>query len=213
MSVSNTATTESDQKRDAILAQAITTFAREGFRNADVQVIADRAGVGKGTVYRYFGNKEDLFWATTLAVSSRLEERLLEAMKGVDGALAQLRAVGRTYAEFFRDHPEYLEIFVQERAEFRGSAPESHVEHHRELIDRYAQVIDQGIAAGEIRPVDVRQAIVALGGLMYGAVVQACYVSIDHAVAGAVHYGLDIFLDGLRADSSTGGSPAQGTRT
>ena len=26
--------------------------------------VTDRAGVGKGTVYRYFGNKEDLFWAT-----------------------------------------------------------------------------------------------------------------------------------------------------
>ena len=203
MSVPETAVTESEQKRDAILAQAIATFAREGFRNADVQVIADKAGVGKGTVYRYFGNKEELFWATTFAVASRLEECLLEAMKGVDGALAQLRAVGRAYAEFFRANPEYLEIFVQERAEFRGSAPESHVEYHEKLIDRFSRIIEEGIAAGEIRPVDVRRTIIGLGGLLYGSVVQACYVLFDDAVADVTQHALDVFLEGLRADGPT----------
>lgn len=210
MSVPETAVTESEQKRDAILAQAIATFAREGFRNADVQVIADKAGVGKGTVYRYFGNKEELFWATTFAVASRLEECLLEAMKGVDGALAQLRAVGRAYAEFFRANPDYLEIFVQERAEFRGSAPQSHIEYHEKLIDRFARIIEEGIAAGEIRPVDVRRTIIGLGGLLYGTVVQACYVLFDDAVADVTRHALDIFLEGLRADRPTS---RQGTRT
>ena len=203
MSVPETAVTESEQKRDAILAQAIATFAREGFRNADVQVIADKAGVGKGTVYRYFGNKEELFWATTFAVASRLEEYLLEAMKGIDGALAQLRAVGRAYAEFFRANPEYLEIFVQERAEFRGSAPESHIEYHEKLIDRFARIIEEGIAAGEIRPLDVRRTIIGLGGLLYGSVVQACYVLFDDAVADLTQHALDVFLEGLRADRPT----------
>jgi len=204
MPVSDTATTESELKRDAILAQAITTFAREGFRNADVQVIADRAGVGKGTVYRYFGNKEDLFWATTFAVANRLESHLVEAMQGIDGALAQLRAACRAYAEFFRANPDYLEIFVQERAEFRGSAPQSHVEYHEKLIDRFSRVVEQGIAAGEIRPVDVRRTIIGLAGLAYGAVVQTCYVLFDDGVADATEHAIDIFLQGLRADRPAG---------
>ena len=204
MPVSDTAATESELKRDAILAQAITTFAREGFRNADVQVIADRAGVGKGTVYRYFGNKEDLFWATTFAVANRLESHLVEAMQGIDGALAQLRAACRAYAEFFRANPDYLEIFVQERAEFRGSAPQSHVEYHEKLIDRFSRVVEQGIAAGEIRPVDVRRTIIGLAGLAYGAVVQTCYVLFDDGVADATEHAIDIFLQGLRADRPAG---------
>jgi AcrR family transcriptional regulator len=210
MSVDDTATTESAQRREAILAEAVATFASQGFRNADVQVIADRAGVGKGTVYRHFGNKEDLFWASTFDVASRLEQHLVAAMSGVDGALAKLRAVGRAYADFFDAHPDYLEIFVQERAEFRGSAPESHVEYHNKLIDRFGRLIEEGIAAGEIRPVDVRRTIIALGGLLYGSVVQACYVSVDHAVADATQHGLDVFLEGLRAEPSMS---QQGTRT
>ena len=68
MTSRNGSCSEDPGKRQAILEQAIRTFAELGFRGADVQVIADRAGVGKGTVYRYFHSKEDLFWATTYEV-------------------------------------------------------------------------------------------------------------------------------------------------
>ncbi len=210
MSIQETQTTESPEKREAILAQAIATFAKEGFRHADVQVIADRAGVGKGTVYRYFGNKEDLFWASTFAVVRRLEEHLLGAIRDVEGALEKLRAVSRAYADFFQANPHYLEMFVQERAEFRGSAPEAHIEYHRKLIHRFAALIEEGIADGEIRQVDVRRTIMGLGGLLYGSVVQACYATFDDALTDIALHSVDIFLEGLRADEPT---RQQGTAT
>ena len=203
MGSQNAAATNSVKRREAILDQAIATFAHEGFRNADVQAIADKAGVGKGTVYRYFGNKEDLFWASTFGVLARLERRLVRAIEGVDGALARLRAVGRAYAEFFDANPQYLEIFVQERAEFRGSAPESHIEYHKSLIDRFAGVVEAGIAAGEIRPVDVRKTIVAFGGVLYGAVVHACYASFDQTLTEMAQHAMDVFLEGIKADAPT----------
>jgi AcrR family transcriptional regulator len=210
MPVQEPQTSESPEKHEAILAQAIATFAKEGFRRADVQVIADNAGVGKGTVYRYFGNKEDLFWASTFAVVRRLEEHLLRAIRDADGALEKLRAVSRAYGDFFEANPHYLEMFVQERAEFRGSAPESHIEYHRKLIHRFAALIEEGIATGEIRPVDVRRTIMGLGGLLYGSVVQSCYATFDDALADIALHAVDVFLEGLRADRPTS---EQGTAT
>jgi AcrR family transcriptional regulator len=199
MPAQETGAAAAEQKREAILDQAIATFADEGFRRADVQVIADRAGVGKGTVYRHFGNKEDLFWASTFAVLQRLEEHLLAAMRGVDGAANHLRAASRGYAEFFEANPQYLEIFVQERAEFRGSAPQSHLEYHEQMIDRFAHVLEEGIAAGELRPVDVRKTLIALGGVLYGSVVHACYAGFHDPLTDMAQYAVDIFLEGIRA--------------
>lgn len=190
---------EVSDKRQAILAQAIETFADEGFRNADVQIVADKAGVGKGTVYRHFGNKEDLFWATTYEVLTRLEKQLLGALAGKQGALGKLRAVSLAYAEFFDANPKYLEIFVQERAEFRGTAPPSHVEYHERLIDRFAEIVEEGIAGGELRPVDVHRAIISLGGVLYGSVVHACYAMSDDSLTDMARHAVDIFLEGLRA--------------
>jgi hypothetical protein len=51
-------TDRATQTEDRILRVAMEVFADEGFHGADVQVIAHRAGVGKGTVYRHFGDKD-----------------------------------------------------------------------------------------------------------------------------------------------------------
>lgn len=47
-------------KREAILGAALEIFARHGYHGAPVPPIADQAGVGVGTLYRYFKDKEAL---------------------------------------------------------------------------------------------------------------------------------------------------------
>ena len=127
-----------DATQARILAAAKMEFARSGLGGARVDGIADRAKANKRMSYHYFGNKEDLFWATAYAVLERLDEYLLVAMQGVSGAAAKLRACSLAYAGFFEANPQYLEVFVQERAEFRGAATEALVEYHEKLIRRLA---------------------------------------------------------------------------
>ncbi len=51
------------RRRVEILTASTEVFAARGFAATDVQEIANRIGVGKGTVYRYFPSKEELFLA------------------------------------------------------------------------------------------------------------------------------------------------------
>ncbi|MGV6873621.1 TetR/AcrR family transcriptional regulator [Pseudochelatococcus sp. B33] len=48
-------------KRAAILRAAMEEFTENGFANARLSSVAERAGVAKGTLYLYFRSKEDLF--------------------------------------------------------------------------------------------------------------------------------------------------------
>lgn len=189
---------ESPEKRAAILDQAIGAFAQDGFRGTDVQAVADNAGVGKGTVYRYFASKENLFWQSTLAVLQRLEAELNQAAAGATSAVDKLRALAHAYASFFASHPQYLELFIQDRAEFRGAGPESHRQYHRALNARYAEIIAAGIATGELRPVDPATTIAAFASLLYGGVALNCYRADNPSLDGVVEYAADVFLDGLR---------------
>jgi len=202
MNHSNGTTSENPEKRNAVLEQAIRTFAELGFRRADVQVIADRAGVGKGTVYRYFGNKEDLFWAASFEVLRRLEQRLFPAVQREEGALEKLRAACLAYAGFFEENPNCLEIFVQDRAEFRGGIPESHLEHQEKLIEEFGDILRQGIDRGEVRPVDIRKTILALGSVLYGTVVFSSYATFDLTITEMAEHAVDVFLSGLCVDTS-----------
>lgn len=47
-------------KREAILAAALDLFAERTFEGTPVPLIAERAGVATGTIYRYFESKETL---------------------------------------------------------------------------------------------------------------------------------------------------------
>ncbi len=53
--------TSQEERRRIILDAALATFAAKGFASARIEDIAKAAGVGKGTVYLYFPDKESLF--------------------------------------------------------------------------------------------------------------------------------------------------------
>jgi AcrR family transcriptional regulator len=184
-------------KEDAILRESVRVFAREGFRGTDVQEIADRAGVGKGTVYRYFGDKQTLFWASAYWVLEQLHGRLASASNPAEGAIAKLRASCRAYAEFFVENPDYLEIFVLDRAEFRGRAPERHQELHERMVCEFAEIVEQGMASGEIRRGDARTIVWSLGSALYGSVVFATYSKQQQSITELAEYATEIFLRGI----------------
>ena len=52
---------ERPERYQAILEAACAEFARRGYERGNVNAIAERVGVGKGTLYNYVGSKEDLF--------------------------------------------------------------------------------------------------------------------------------------------------------
>lgn len=52
---------EKNQKKKDILKSAKTLFNEKGFHNTKMEEIAVKAGVGKGTLYEYFNNKQDIF--------------------------------------------------------------------------------------------------------------------------------------------------------
>lgn len=59
-SLPTTARSEKSDKREAILAAALELFVERGFFGTAVPEIAEHAGVGAGTIYRYFASKEAL---------------------------------------------------------------------------------------------------------------------------------------------------------
>lgn len=51
---------KNSDKRDEILRAALELIAEHGFHGAPMAMVAERAGVGAGTIYRYFEGKDAL---------------------------------------------------------------------------------------------------------------------------------------------------------
>lgn len=190
--------TRMQAKRDAILAKAIEAFAKDGFQNADVQIIAEEAGVGYGTVYRYFRTKEELFWAATYVVLEQLGAHVRESISGCRGAIEALRAAGLAYVSFLEAHPEYLAVFVESRAEFHGRIPPLHREFHHNLVQLLVEILERGIAKREMRPLDARSVVNSLGSVLYGVTMFGCYVQDQCTMSELAKQTLDVFLGGIQ---------------
>jgi len=106
---------ENEQKRNRILDAATEVFATVGYNGADVQEIADRADVGKGTVYRYFTNKENLFWECGIRVFQFLEGASDRAIHSKGNPLERLKQALTASSEFFTAHPNAVSIMMQVR--------------------------------------------------------------------------------------------------
>ncbi len=96
-------------KRQAILDAAFTVFAREGYAQAGMDVIAAEANVAKATVYSHFGDKENLLRE---AIAASADQALAKNLAAVD----QLTNRGDLRATLERVGLRLLQCYCDDRS-------------------------------------------------------------------------------------------------
>jgi AcrR family transcriptional regulator len=157
-----------EQRRSEILKAATTVFARVGFAATDVQEIADLAGVGKGTVYRYFPSKEELFLATIDLGMRRLTTTVDSAAARAADPLTRIESAIKAYLAYFDQHPEIIELFIQERAHFRHRQQATYFAHRDANIGAWRQLLVELIQDGWVRDLPVDSLLEVISDLLYG---------------------------------------------
>jgi len=197
-----------------MLEAAIAVFAAEGFHEADVQVIADRAGVGKGTVYRHFGDKEKLFLAAATHSLEQMAEAIGHEMRSDQGTVDYLRNIAVGCARYYAAHPEAVELIVQERAVFRKSTTPTHRLRHWEGRQEVEKELRRGIERGELRSIDVEAAYEAFGDLLFGCIFNGIVEGKPKSLLTRVQRAMEIFIAGIKGEGVvTCTRPKPSTRT
>src|ERR1700722_15012123 len=84
-------------RREEIRGTAPELFAEQGFSDAVTQVLTDRLQIGKGTLYRHFPSKRELFLAAADRVMVKLNERIESSIIGIDDGLERVAKAIATY--------------------------------------------------------------------------------------------------------------------
>lgn len=139
----------SDTTYQIIVEEARQLFAHKGLSNTTMNDIAQAAHKGRRTIYTYFKNKHDIYWAVITSEMNRLYEKLEVVVKKdmppyekleeyINARLEGIREIvlrnGSLRAEFFRD------IVEVERARKKIAASE---------IDLLRKILDEGVAKGK----------------------------------------------------------------
>lgn len=190
-----------ERRNEEILEAAIRLFAKHGYADADLQVLADELGVGKGTLYRHFGSKQELFLAAADRVMQLLFKHIDAASGTIEDPLDRIERAIHSYLEFFHEHPEAVEIFIQERAVFRDRKRPTYFVHREANVERWRSIYRDLIAAGRIRPLPPERITDVIGDQLYGAMF-VNYIAGRHRPPGEVaHDIVEIVFRGILTDA------------
>lgn len=101
-------------KRDEIFRAALELIAEHGFHGAPMALIAERAGVGAGTIYRYFENKDVLINELFQELEGKIRERILEGYSTESPIRERFLHLNKRLYRYFIDFPlhfRYVEQF------------------------------------------------------------------------------------------------------
>jgi len=186
----------------------MSLFAERGFAATRLEDVAAAAGIGKGTIYLYFSNKEELFKAVVRQEQlPRLEaaETLLHHHKGTTASL--LRIIFGVIAEAIESDITAIPKLVMTEA---GNFPELSRFYGDAVIKRghglLAMVIARGVESGEFRPVDPRNLMpIFIGPILMMALWKHSlgrHTDIQFPIRPVLETHLDMLLRGLAPEKT-----------
>ena len=142
-------------KEEAILEAAARVFSGRPFHEVLIDDVATAAGVGKGTIYRYFPTKDDLFFAAILHSFDRLSDALAESLAQETSPRRRLERIAREVLSFSWGRRDLFTLLLNDERRFAKRDEE--LQKRREAVSRLAQeAILEGIRRREFRGIHAR---------------------------------------------------------
>ncbi|MEU0933256.1 MULTISPECIES: TetR/AcrR family transcriptional regulator [unclassified Embleya] len=139
-------------RREVILSEAATLFARKGVVASTIREIADASGILAGSLYHWFGSKEDLIDEILTAAMRDLSGWYDEAFADARNSSDRLR--GLVHAAFLtiEHHPDAATMYVRDYAYLATLPRFAHLAvDGMRVRDLWLDTLREGIESGEFR--------------------------------------------------------------
>ncbi|WP_111656744.1 TetR/AcrR family transcriptional regulator [Isoalcanivorax indicus] len=158
------------QREREILDAALALFLEQGEDRVTVEMIADRVGIGKGTIYKHFETKNEIY----LLLMIRYEEDLAELFRQIAPS-PDKEQLAREYFRFRIGDPRRYQLFDRlEHKVIKDQAVPELVEKLHAIraanLDNLTGVIESRIREGALEDVPASYHIAAAWALAHGAV-------------------------------------------
>jgi AcrR family transcriptional regulator len=151
-------TLTSRPRETELVAAATMLFRRRGFHATSMQDLAEAMGMNRGSLYHYITSKDELLWTILVGAFDRLDQRVAPKLEADAPPRERLADAIHEHLRVAADHADELSLI---QIELRSLSPE----RRREMVGRrdgyearWRRTIQDGIASGDLRKVDVRLA-------------------------------------------------------
>ena len=147
-----------EQSRAAILNAAIEEFSQHGIAGARTDAIARAARVNKALLYYYFKDKEAIYQAVLDHVFSGLRDTVVPVLEGDLPPRQKVLNYLGAYFDYIAANPNIPRVvqgeWIRSGTDRVGQMKRVAQSYFRPIYQRLGEVLREGIASGEFRPID-----------------------------------------------------------
>lgn len=183
-----------NEKRDQILEIASHVFSVRDYHLVKVDEISQKAGVGKGTIYRYFPSKEDLYLAIIEKGHNSLIQKMEQEFEKEIPALKKLEGMIDCLVSHFCHHIHYFKILSREQSKLLLRKKQLFKSKRERIAELISQVIRKGIDENVFRDMDEYLTASMLIGIIWGTVLNHSEALKSHELSKKI---CDLYLHGI----------------
>ena len=164
---------QKENTKELILNTAYKLFAKRGYANTTMRLLAKEAGVGLGTIFKHFPDKPSLL---VEAYQGDLGTIINEAFNTIpdSGIKNQLLHVTRQIYKYYANSPEFSRTLIKESLFLEGKHGKILDEQLRSFLKRIAELISAAVKEGELPDdTDVSESTQAYASLYFSSLVMA----------------------------------------
>ena len=141
-----------NERKERVLEVGIEEFSSNGYENANINVIAKKAGISIGLMYKYFSTKEDLFITCVQRGMNILDEAVDQIIKGDDKLLIKAEKLIRTTCAHSKKNANYIRLYNEITSDKGSEMVNTLVkEIEGNTSKKYVDAITQALAKGDVR--------------------------------------------------------------
>jgi TetR/AcrR family transcriptional regulator, cholesterol catabolism regulator len=183
--------------RERLLREAEKLFAEHGYSAVSIRDITQATGMSAGALYHHFSSKEDLFFQL-------LELNLQEVSRSVREAISQANTpreqISRVCGFYFSWQPQKRKLFEQVFRELPRFNPGRVQNFTLQVREEYLVIVEdilrEGMARGEVLPINPRLAAAALHGILR-MMTNETLVGKHLATAARAEFAVNLLFDGI----------------
>lgn len=181
-------------KHARILQAAVELFTERDFHQVLMDDVATRAEVGKGTVYRHFPTKEDLYFATIFEGWDRLGKELEAVVQQHEPLQDTLEHVTRQVLSYFWRRRQFVTLVHRLENNIEGEEQADWQRRRDNIVGVFADILDRGVTAHALPPGQIRLITEMFLGMLRSIILYRGERDTPDTMA---QLAVQLFLDGL----------------
>jgi AcrR family transcriptional regulator len=184
--------------RRCILEEGQRLFASRGYHGVSIRDIVQACGLSNAALYYYFGSKQNLYCEVLKGYIAKVAQRLQDAERGDGSCRQRLSRAAYAYAQMLLESKTLIQTLFRDMAQFdpgevQGLLPDA----IGQVPAVMAAILEDGMAAEEIRAVDTYRVAVLMLGMINSLTSQRLFIDVEHTLGEDIDLILNVLFEGI----------------